>query len=154
MTSGNMQSDPKQELTSDNTSVLHSYDQFERRIDRTNCLIVVVAVAFTLALHSVKGAFSLTAGGALSYLNFHWLKQVINDLILKGGKGPIGRRVVLQYSGRYALIGLALYVTIRFTFLELSLFLVGLFSYVLALLLESLFEIGRSLFRVNQNGRT
>lgn len=131
-----------------------SYQQFEKRLDRTNFLVVIAAAALALALHSVKGAASIAAGGALSYLNFHWLKQAVNYVILKGGQGPVGRRVGLQYAGRYALIGLALYVTIRFTILDLTLVLAGLFSYVLAVLLESIFEIGRSLFRVDQNGRT
>ncbi len=134
--------------------MLDSYQQFEKRLDRTNFLVIVVAAALALAFHSAKGAASIATGGAISYVNFHWLKQAVNYVILKGGQGPVGWRVGLQYAGRYALIGLALYVTIRFTLLDLTLVLAGLFSYVLAVLLESIFEIGRSLLRVDQNGRT
>ncbi len=130
------------------------YQQFEKRVDRTNLVVVVAAVGLALALHSAKGALSVGVGGAISYINFLWLKRAVDYIVLNGGQGEVGRWVRLQYIGRYALIGLGLYVTIRFTLLDLALLLAGVFSYVLAVLLECFFEIGRSLFRVDQNGRT
>ncbi len=130
------------------------YQQFEKRVDRTNLFVVVVAVGLALALHSVIGAVSVGVGGAISYLNFLWLKRAVDYIVRQEGDVDVGRWVKWQYIGRYALIGLGLYVTIRFTVLDLALLLAGIFSYVLAVLLECFFEIGRSLFRVNQNGRT
>ena len=134
--------------------MVDSYQQFEKRLERTNLAVVFIAIVLTLVFHSVKGATSIAIGGAISYVNFHWLKQAVNHLILNEGKGTVGRRIGHQYVARYALIGLVLYVTIRFTLLDLPLVLAGLFSYVLAVLLESILEIARSLLRVNQNGRT
>jgi len=107
-----------------------------------------------LLFDSVRGSFSLGVGGVISYVNFHWLKQAVNYVVLEGGKGPVGRRVGLKYAGRYALIGAALFVTIRFTLLDATLLLAGLFSYILAVFLECIFEIGRSLLGADPNGRT
>ena len=130
------------------------YVQFEKRLDRTNLLVVTLAVLIGALLHSFRGAISLGAGGLISWVNFRWLKQAVNFVILQGGQGPVGWRVGFQYAGRYALIGLALFVTIRFRFLDVTLLLAGLFSYVLAVILECIFEIARSLFGTDLNGRT
>ena len=129
------------------------YAQFERRLDRTNFVVIALAVTLVGFLDSPRGAASLGAGGLISYVNFRWLKQAVNFVIRQGGEGPVGRRVGLQYAGRYALIVIALFVTIRFTLLDVTLLLAGLFSYVLAVLLECIFEIGSSLLRVDPNGR-
>ena len=80
----------------------HFYRQFERRLQRTNLVILALAVFIVLLLHSFKGAFSLLVGGVISCVNFYWLRQVINYLILKGAEGSVGWRVSLQYAARYA----------------------------------------------------
>ena len=134
--------------------MLDDYAQFEKRLDRTNLLVVTLGVVLVALLHSVLGAVSLGVGGLISYVNFRWLKQAVNFVILQGGKGPVGWRVGIQYAARYALIALALFVTIRFRLLDVTLLLAGLFSYVLAVLLECIVEIGRSLFRTDLDGRT
>lgn len=134
--------------------MVYDYAQFEKRLDRTNLIVVILGVVLVALLHSVRGAVSLGVGGLISYVNFRWLKKVVNFLILQGGKGPVGWRVGIQYAARYALIGLALFVTIRFRLLDVTLLLAGLFSYVLAVLLECIVEIGRSLFRTDLDGRT
>ena len=72
------------------------------------------------------------------------LKQAVDFVILKGGSGPVGKRVAWQYVGRYALIALTLYVTIRFSLLSPALIVAGLLVYVLAILLESVFEVLKS----------
>ena len=119
--------------------MFEDYAQFEKRLDRTNLIVILLAVTLVTLLDSPRGAASIGAGGLISYVNFRWLKQAVNFVILKGGEGPVGRRVGVQYAGRYALIGIALFVTIRFTLLDMTLLLAGLFSYVLAVLLECIF---------------
>ena len=134
--------------------MLDDYQLFERRLDRTNLVVIVLAVVAAALLHSSRGAASLAVGGAISWVNFRWLKLAVDHIVRRGGERPVGWRVALQYAGRYALIGLAVYVSIRFTLLDLALLLAGLFSYILAVLLECLFEIGRTLTRRDPNGRT
>ena len=134
--------------------MFEDYAHFERRLDRTNFVIIVIAITLAGFLDSLRGATSIGVGGVISYVNFRWLKQAVNFVILQGGEGQVGRRVGLQYAGRYALIGIALFVTIRFTLLDVTLLLAGLFSYVLAVLLECILEIGSSLLRSDPNGRT
>jgi hypothetical protein len=117
---------------------------FDRRVDRTALILLILASGITLVLSSARAAGSIAAGGVLSTINFHWLKQAVDFVILEGGTGPVGKRVAWQYAGRYALIALTLYVTIRFSLLVPALIVAGLLVYVLAILLESVFEIGKS----------
>ena len=127
---------------------------FERWVDRTSLILVVVTALATLVFYSGRAAFSLALGGLLSAINFHWLKNAVDYVVLKGAEGPVGKRVAVKYAGRYALIGLTLYVTLRFSVLDPVLILTGLFIYVFAVLLESILEIAKSLFRDYRNGRT
>jgi len=122
---------------------------FDRRVDRTGFILLILATGITFFLYSWRAALSLAVGGVLSTVNFHWLKQAVDFVILKGGSGPVGKRVAWQYVGRYALIALTLYVTIRSSILFPALIVAGLLVYVLAILLESVFEIGKSWKNIN-----
>jgi hypothetical protein len=117
---------------------------FDRRVDRTGLILLILTTAITFFVYSGRAALSLAVGGVLSTVNFHWLKQAVDYVILEGGSGPVGKRVMWQYAGRYALIALTLYVTIRYSILVPALIVAGLLVYVLAILLESVFEIGKS----------
>ena len=123
-----------------------TFDQtaFDRRVDRTGLILLILATVITFFVYSGRAALSLALGGVLSTVNFHWLKQAVDFVILEGGSGPVGKRVAWQYAGRYALIALTLYVTIRYSILVPALIVAGLLVYVLAILLESVFEIGKS----------
>ena len=122
---------------------------FDRRVNRTGLILLILATAVTFYIYSWKAALSIALGGILSTINFHWLKQAVDFVILKGGSGPVGKRVAWQYAGRYALIALTLYVTIRSSILVPALIVAGLLVYVLAILLESVFEIGKSWKNIN-----
>jgi hypothetical protein len=117
---------------------------FDRRVDRTGLILLVLASGITFFMVSGRAALSLALGGVLSTINFHWLKQAVDYVILEGGSGPVGKRVALQYAGRYALIAITLYVTIRYSILVPALIVAGLLVYVFAILLESVVEIGKS----------
>jgi len=117
---------------------------FDRRVDRTGIVLLFLASALTFYLHSGKAALSIALGGILSLVNFHWLKQAVDFVILRGGTGPVGKRVAWQYIGRYALIAAILYVTIRSSILMPALIVIGLLVYVAPILVESVFEIMKS----------
>jgi hypothetical protein len=130
------------------------FDGLDRRLNRSSLIVTLVAMPIILALHSWKAALSIGAGAALSYINFHWLKQAVDFVILQGAQGGIGRRVMARFVGRYALIALFLYVTIRSSVLDVVFVFAGLLVYVLAILIECVSEVGRVLIRDYRNGRT
>jgi len=120
---------------------------FGPRLDRTSWILLAAACLAALAFHSAAAAFAVALGGVISIVNFHWLKHAVDYVIMKGAEGPVGKRVALQYAGRYALIGLVLYATLRYSMVDPVFVLSGLLIYVLAVLLEAIFEIAKSLTR-------
>src|SRR5207247_2079832 len=66
---------------------------FDRRVDRTGIILLILASGITFFLYSGRAALSLAVGGVLSTVNFHWLKQAVDFVIIKGGSGPVGKRV-------------------------------------------------------------
>jgi hypothetical protein len=125
----------------------------DRRLDRSSLIVTLIAVPIAFALHSAKAGLSIAAGAALSYINFHWLKQAVDFVVLQGAQGNTAPRVLLRFVGRYALIALFLYVTIRSSALELAFVFAGLLVYVIAILIECVTEVGRYLIRDYRDGR-
>jgi hypothetical protein len=130
------------------------FEGLERRLDRTSLVIALLAAPIVLLLVSSKAALSVVAGGVLSYINFHWLRQAVDFVILQGAQGNIGRRVMFRFVARYALIGLVLYVTIRSSVLDLLYVFAGLLIYIVAILVECVAEVCRVLIGDYRNGRT
>jgi hypothetical protein len=128
-------------------------DGLDKRLNRSSLIITFIAMPLALFLFSTKAALSVGAGAILSYINFHWLKQAVDFVILQGAEGDIGRRVMFRFVARYALIGLFLYVTIRSSVLELLFVFAGLLVYVAAILVECFSEVYRVLIGDYRNGR-
>src|SRR4029078_8840197 len=47
---------------------------FDRRVDRTGLILLILTTAITFFVYSGRAALSLAVGGVLSTVNFHWLK--------------------------------------------------------------------------------
>jgi len=119
----------------------------DRRLNRSSLVVVLIAMPLILFLHSAKAALSVGAGAVLSYINFHWLKQAVDFLMLHAAEGERGRRVIARFVGRYVLIAVVLYVTIRGSLLDLGFVFAGLLVYVAAILIECVSEVGRVLIK-------
>jgi hypothetical protein len=126
----------------------------DRRLDRTSLMLTLASMPILFALRSASVAFSFGAGALLAYVNFHWLKQAVDFVILKGAQGGVGGRVMFRFVARYALIALFLYVTIQSSILSLSFVFAGLLVYVVAILVECVSQVCRVLIRDYRNGRT
>jgi hypothetical protein len=77
-------------------------------------------------------------GAAASWLNFHWLKQIVDAL---GESRPTRKRVAVLAGLRYALLGGGAYVIQRYSSVSLTAALVGLFVSVAAVIVEICFEL-------------
>ena len=137
--------------------VLKNDDVFEgldRRLDRSALIVASIAVPVAFVAFSAQAALSVAAGGVLSYINFHWLKQAIDFMVRQGAQGRGARGVALRFVGRYALIGVFLYVTIRSSALQLTFVFAGLLIYVAAILIECFSEVIRVVIEDFRNGRS
>ena len=77
---------------------------FDRSVDRTALVLLILCSLAACFYYSIRAGASIAVGGALSVINFHWLKRAVDFVILEGATGPVGKRVAWQYIGRYALI--------------------------------------------------
>jgi hypothetical protein len=113
---------------------------FERALRRISRSILVLALAGTAALFLWGGwrwGTGFAAGAAASWLNFRWLKQLVDAL---GGRRPRAR-LVFFLAARYLLLGAGAYAILRYSEISLSAALAGLFVPVAAVLFEILFEL-------------
>jgi hypothetical protein len=126
----------------------------DARLNRSSLIVGIIAVVLAIFLVSAKAALSLAAGGVLSYINFRWLKRGIDFIVMQGAEGQGARGVALRFVGRYALIAVFLYVTIRSSALQLVWVFAGLLIYVVAILIECFSEVIRVVIEDFRNGRS
>jgi hypothetical protein len=76
-------------------------------------------------------------GAAVSWLNFRWLKQIVEAL----GGGRVRGRLAVWMGFRYLLMGAGAYVIVSFTPISLPAALAGLFAAPAAVIFEILFQL-------------
>lgn len=114
---------------------------FDRALERIGKAMWAIGAGGLIAFAVWKGwrwglGFALGAGA--SWLNFHWLKQVVDAL---GQKRPTRKRVAVLAGLRYALLGGAAYVIIQYSTVSVTAALAGLFVSVAAVIFEICFEL-------------
>ena len=114
-----------------------------RRISR---MIVVVAVLSSPLLawrFGWKFGLGFLAGCAAAYLNFAWLRRVVDgivDKIASGKNAPSGAGLMLRFFGRYIVVALLAYVIFRGSSHALYGFCAGLFVPIAAAMCEGIHE--------------
>jgi ATP synthase I chain len=115
---------------------------FERASGRIEKWIAILTFAGALAclfLRGVEWAGGFLAGAAVSYLNFRWLKKLVNAMGRESGH--CGTRSAVLLGGRYLLLGIAGYAIVSFSTLSLAAGFLGLFVPVAAVIVEILYEL-------------
>ena len=111
-----------------------------RRISRGSAGLAATGALLFLILRGWRWGLAYLLGAAASYLNFHWLKRVVEAL----GAAITARRspkFVILIGLRYLVLAAGAYVIVNFTSLSLPAALVGLFVPVAAVILEIIFEL-------------
>ena len=141
------------------------YLDIERRLSKLGLglggLVLVLLVCFA----SLKAISGFIAGSVLSYYNFVWMKQGVDRLLAgfqpgsdessrKGYSQKAERWVIFKYFARFALIGASLYAIFRFRFFNLKAFILGLLLFVMAVLVECLYQVFKTLAEDRDRGRT
>jgi hypothetical protein len=114
---------------------------FERALGRIAKASFAIAAGGLIAAAAWGGpswGAGFALGAAVSWLNFRWLKQVVEAL---GQSRPTRKRVAILAGLRYALLGGGAYVILRFTSVSVTAALLGLFVSVAAVVVEICFEL-------------
>ena len=110
----------------------------ESRIFRVMIVTVAVAVVAATVLASWRVTTGLALGGALSLLNYHWLRTSVAAIFNIDLTTQRPRAGAWRYLLRYFIVGLAVFTAYQLHIVSLPATLVGLCSFVPALLVEAL----------------
>jgi uncharacterized membrane protein len=113
------------------------------RISRIMVLLACVSALTSLTIYGWRIAVGVFVGSLIAYVNFHWMKQVVNALaersIESQGTRP-GKGIVLRFLVRYALMALVGYVIFSASPASLYGLFAGLFLPVAAIACEAAYE--------------
>jgi hypothetical protein len=108
----------------------------EMRIFRTMILSVAIAVIISTILEPWRVTSGLMLGGALSLLNYHWLRTSVAAFFAVG-RAERPRVKVSRYVLRYFVVGLTAFLAYRLRLVSLAAMFAGLGSFVPALFVEA-----------------
>ena len=114
---------------------------FGAALARIGKAMFAISAGGTIAATAWRGwtwGAGFAVGAAASWLNFRWLKQIVNAL---GDSRPTRKRVAVLAGLRYALLGGGAYVILRYSSVSMTAALVGLFVSVAAVIVEICFEL-------------
>lgn len=111
-----------------------------RRIARGTVALAGAGCLVCLILRGWRWAAAYLLGAGASYLNFRWLKRVVNALggVLSSRPSP---KFAILIGLRYVVLGAGAYAIVNFTSLSLPAALIGLFVPVAAVIVEMIFEL-------------
>jgi hypothetical protein len=112
----------------------------EQALARIQKATWALAAGGTIAAFAWRGwawAAGFGLGAAVSWLNYSFLKQVVDTL----GKPRTRKRVVVFAALRYLLFGGGGYVIVRFTKISMPAVLMGLFVSVAAVIVEIIIQL-------------
>src|SRR2546421_12643430 len=123
------------EVTSRDASAL------ETRMLRTMIVTIIAAVAIAAVIAPWRITTGLLLGGVLSILNYRWLHSsataIINLNIGLPAGSPAPRAHSIRYVLRYAIVAAAVFAAYQLNIVSLAATIVGLCSFVPALMLEA-----------------
>jgi hypothetical protein len=116
------------------------YENALRRMMRGMVALAAAGCLAFLILRGWRWAVAYLLGAAASYLNFRWLKRVVDGLggTLTARPSP---KFAILIGLRYLLLGAGAYVIVNFTSLSLPAALIGLFVPAAAVMQEIIFEL-------------
>ena|SRR5205807_2325697 len=113
---------------------------FERAVGRIRKAMLAFAAAGTVVAWVWRGfgcGAGFALGSAVSWLNFRWLKQLVDAL----GSRRARPRTAVKMGLRYLLLGGGAYVILKYSLISLPAAFAGLFVSVAAVILEILLEL-------------
>lgn len=126
---------------------------FERALQRISKAMFAIGAGGAIAAAVWRGwtwGAGFALGAAASWLNFRWLKQIVDTLVAAATgapppenrrPGPSRTRVAVLAGLRYLLLGGGAYVILHYSPISLPAALAGLFAAAGAVIVEIIFEL-------------
>jgi hypothetical protein len=123
------------------------YVAAEHRIEWMTLAFGLAGALFVLARWGWRPGAGVALGAALAWLNFRWLKQGVNALVMisaaqaNSGNARVPMSVYAKFFGRFALLLTVVYVILSRSLLPVAAVLGGLFAVVAAVMIELMWEL-------------
>lgn len=121
------------------------YRRAPQRIERTLGILAIVLAGVVLGIGSWRDSVGILIGGAASWLNFHWMRTSIAGLTDRLAANPQATSstglLAARFLLRYAVVGAAVYATLKGSVASGLGVCAGLLLIVPALMFEALFEL-------------
>ena len=117
-----------------------------RRIKRTALAAAVVFAAFSSISGGFRAFLGLTCSAAVTTISFLWLEEIV-DVLLQPAAHLHARRLTLRTLARFALLGVALTVTIIVARFNAVSVLLGFSIIVVGICGEALYSLVREVAR-------
>jgi hypothetical protein len=137
-------------VLNETTTAEDFHSQALRRIQRLIIVIGIAALVTAFAFFGWRIGVGFALGGAISFLNFHWLEKVVRglaELTIQSGAPASSRGVVHRFLLRYFLMAQVAFVILAVSRDSLYGFFAGLFLPVAAILCEAVYEAYLALSR-------
>lgn len=115
------------------------YDRALRRIVWMGAALAIAGTVYVAARYGLRSGAGFLAGAALSLLNFHGLRRVVEGL--SGAKSAGFRASPVFWTFRYGVLFAVGYAIFKVLEISAAPILAGLFVAVAAIILELLYEI-------------
>lgn len=113
-----------------------------RRIKRTALVAAVVFAGYSAFSAGFRGFLGLTCSAAVTMISFLWLEEIV-DVLLQPAAHLQARRLTLRTLARFALLGVALTVTIIIARFNAVSVLLGFSIIVVGICGEALYSLVR-----------
>lgn len=121
------------------------------RILYAMCFVVIIGTLLSFLLKSLDFGFGFLFGGFLSFANYYWLNASLTNLFnaaKEGGKSPF---TAARYFWRYIAIGSILLVVFLSKLVPVAAVILGLVSFVFAVMIEAFIRIFTGIFSQKEN---
>jgi hypothetical protein len=132
-------------------------DFYSRALERIHKFMLVLGAAALITSTTMLGwrtGLGFAVGGAVSFLNFYWLKKVVAGVAaatIQSGTPASSRGIVHRFLLRYFLMAIAAFVILTVSRDSLYGFFAGLFLPVAAMLCEAGYEVYAVLMRKTES---
>lgn len=107
-----------------------------------NWVLLVLFSLAALLIGSIPFAASIVAGGLLAIINFYWLLSVLKR-VLRLPAHQASRFAQVRYILRLAILGIIIWLLIRFASIDIIGLLIGLSITVLNIIALALYRVAR-----------
>jgi hypothetical protein len=119
----------------------HYLSRSVTRMYRAMILLSLAGVAVLWIWQGWRWGLGFAVGAGASWLNFRWLKKIVDSLGRAAAGRPIKARGAVFLGMRYVLLAAAGYVILRCSEINLTAALVGLFVSAAAVTIEILYQL-------------